>query len=151
MVMTPADIAACDPAYWADLYSIKLQGGVFSFADYQYELEPMQSQAQRLCYMKAAQMGITEIEVLKTLHGMIHRLYPLGVLYLFPTTDNVQEFSKSRFGPLISANWETIGQYVKTGGQGTDNGVAVHFKLQAASVEKDNIKGNLRGNHLRDD
>jgi hypothetical protein len=120
MILSPADIAACNPAYWACLYSIKLQGGVFSFADHQYELEPMQSQAQRLCYMKATQMGITEIEVLKTLHGLIHRLYPLGVLYLFPTTDNVQEFSKSRFGPLIAANWETIGRYVKTGGEGTD-------------------------------
>ena len=120
MIMTPADIAACNPAYWAALYSIKLQSGAFSFAEHQYELEPMQSEVQRLCYMKAAQMGITEIEVLKTLHGMIHRRYPLGVLYLFPTTDNVQEFSKSRFAPLIAANWETIGKYVKTGGEGTD-------------------------------
>jgi hypothetical protein len=120
MDMSPADIAACNPAYWAQLYSIKLQGGTFSFTDYEFQLEPMQSQAQRVCYMKAAQMGITEIEVLKTLHGMIHGLYLLGALYLFPTTDNVQEFSKSRFAPLIAANYEAIGRHVKTGGEGTD-------------------------------
>lgn len=120
MTLSPADIAACNPAYWAELYSIKLQGGPFSFQGFEFQLEPMQSQTQRLCYMKAAQMGATEVEVLKTLHGMIHRLYPLGVLYLFPTTDNVQEFSKARFAPLIAANYESIGKYVKAGGEGTD-------------------------------
>jgi hypothetical protein len=70
--------------------------------------------------MKATQGGFTEIEVLKTLHGLIYQRYPQGVLYLFPTSDDVLEFSKSRFNPLISSNPSTIGRYVKPGGRGTD-------------------------------
>ena len=120
MELTPQELAAADAAYWAVLYKIRLQACVFSFKDHEYQLEPMMSEARRMCYMKATQMGITEIEVLKTLHGMIHKRYPQGVLYMFPTTDNVHEFSKSRFNPLIAANREAIGKYVKMGGKGTD-------------------------------
>lgn len=61
-------------------------------------------------------MGITEVWVLKTLHGMIHGRYPKGSLYLFPTQNDVGDFSKARFDPLIDAN-PCIGTYVK----GTDS------------------------------
>lgn len=118
--LTPADLVATNAAYWADLRGIKLQAGPFSFKDHEYQMEPMCSGAKRKCYMKGTQLGVTEMEVLSTLHGMIYGHYPLGVLYMFPTTDNVQDFSRSRFGPLIDANKETIGQYVKMGGKGTD-------------------------------
>lgn len=70
--------------------------------------------------MKATQGGFTEIEVLRSLHAMINKLHPLGDLYMFPTTDDVNEFSKSRFNPLILSNKEAIGKYVKAGGKGTD-------------------------------
>ena len=118
--LTPKEIAQIDCAYWADTYKIKLQGAVFSFRDHPYEIEPLQSTARRMCAMKATQGGWTEMYVLRSLHGMIHKKYPKGVLYLFPTTDDVREFSKSRFNPLIEANREIIGKYVKTGGKGTD-------------------------------
>jgi hypothetical protein len=39
---------------------------------------------------------------------------------MFPTTDDVGEFSKSRFGPLITDNPLSIGKHVKPGGRGTD-------------------------------
>jgi hypothetical protein len=116
----PKVMAQSSPAYWANLYKIQLQAGEFSFLRREYQIEPMNSRARRMCYMKATQLGITELEVLKTLHGLIYQRYLRGVLYLFPTTDNVHEFSKSRFNPLIAANRETIGQYVKAGGKGTD-------------------------------
>jgi hypothetical protein len=70
--------------------------------------------------MKATRGGFSEIEILKSLHGMIYERYQEGVLYLFPTTDDVNEFSKSRFAPLLSSNQLAIGQYVKSGGKGTD-------------------------------
>jgi len=69
--------------------------------------------------MKATQGGFTEIEVLRSLWSMIYRHHPQGDLYMFPTTDDVNEFSKSRFNPLIVANREAIGKYVKSGGEGT--------------------------------
>jgi hypothetical protein len=58
-------------------------------------------------------MGITEVWVLKTLHGMIHGRYPKGALYLFPTQNDVGDFSKARFDPLIGQN-PSIGSFVNS-------------------------------------
>lgn len=55
----------------------------------------------------------SETEILRSLHGMIHRRYPLGILYLFPTADDVSDFSSSRFKSLITDNPVTIGCHVK--------------------------------------
>ncbi|KKK67864.1 hypothetical protein LCGC14_2949810, partial [marine sediment metagenome] len=44
----------------------------------------------------------------------------LGVAHIFPTNDEVGEFSKSRFKPLIANNKSFIGKYVKTLKGGTD-------------------------------
>ncbi len=106
--------------YWAEQWPIKLQTSTFTFKDHEYQVEPMLSDAQRKCVMKATQGGFTESEVLDSLHGMIFKHLPQGVLYLFPTTDDVGEFSKSRFNPLILANRGAIGKFVKSQGKGTD-------------------------------
>ena len=111
--LTVRQLAAVDPAYWAWYNRIQLQHGQFSFADHEYQREPMSYTGRRKCCLKATQGGFTEGEVLISLHGMIVGRYPLGVLYMFPTTDDIGEFSKSRFGPMISANHRTIGQYVR--------------------------------------
>lgn len=121
MELTPKDIASVDCGYWATLFKIRLQASVFSFKDHEYQIEPMSFTGRRMCYLKAAQsFGATEIEILKDLHGMIHGHFPLGVLHTFPTNDEVGEFSKSRFKPLIAANREAIGKYVKTQKGSTD-------------------------------
>ena len=114
-------IASQDAAYWSKLNLIKLQDGVFEFKNHPYLVEPMQQHMlyrnglspEQQCVMKATQLGFSETGVLASLHGMIYRHYPKGVLYLFPTTEDMQEFSKSRFGPLLKANPSAIKQYVK--------------------------------------
>lgn len=121
--LTPEDIASVNAAYWASIaYKIKLQSGVFSFKDHSYQMVPMVSNCHRKCYMKGAQGGFTEFEsIIKSLHGMIHGRYPKGVLCLFPNDDDMQDFAKSRFNPIIYANREAIGKWVKAGGRkGTD-------------------------------
>ncbi|MAF25274.1 hypothetical protein CL634_06830 [bacterium] len=118
--LTPNEIASVDAAYWANLFKIRLQRCQWTLKNHEYQLEPMQNTCKRVCYMKATRGGFSEIEILKSLHGMIHSRYGEGVLYLFPTTDDVHEFSKSRFDPLLLANREAIGKYVKPGGKGTD-------------------------------
>lgn len=120
MELTPKDIASIDAGYWAVLFRIRLQASVFSFTDHSYQIEPMRFKGRRKCVMKGTQGGFTEDEVLDSLHGMIYKHLPQGVLYLFPTTDDVGEFSKSRFNPLIVDNCQAIGQYVKTAAKGTD-------------------------------
>ena len=103
------------------MYNIQLQSGPFQFKDHEYLAEPLESNHRIEVEMKATQGGFTEKEVLRTLHGCIHGLYPQGVLYLFPTTDDVLDFSKSRFASLIAGNPESIGKFVKSGGKGTDS------------------------------
>jgi len=114
------DICSVNAGYWATKKHIKLQAGEFSFLDHEYQLEPMCSKVRRRCYRKATQGGWTEIEVLRTLWALIHRHHPSGDLYMFPTDDTVQDFAKSRFNPLMLANHDSIGKYVKPGGKGTD-------------------------------
>jgi phage terminase large subunit GpA-like protein len=123
-----------DPAIWAVDNKIKLQSGVFSFKNREYQLEPLSpikrknsegdevlSAPRRTCYMKATQLGFTEMEVLRSLHGLINQRYPRGIGYYFPSNDDVLEFGKSRFAPLIHANKNAIGKYVKAAGRkGTD-------------------------------
>lgn len=120
MELTPEQVASEDAGYWAVLNMIKLQASVFSFKDHEYQIEPMSSTARRRCYMKATQGGFTEIEVLRSLWAMIKKHHPLGDLYMFPNADVVREFSQSRFAPLLLANKQAIGRYVKSGGKGTD-------------------------------
>ena len=111
--LSPVNIADISPSYWAQIRQVRLQAGIFSLEDRHYQQEPMDSQAKRKCYMKGTQLGFTEIEVLSSLHAMIHKRCKLGVLYLFPTADDVGDFSKSRFNPLIKANPMYIGRFVK--------------------------------------
>ena len=117
---TVQDLAAVNAAYWAQISKIRLQAGIFTFTNHEYQYEPMRSEVRRVCYMKGTRGGFSEIAILRSLHGMIHGYYPEGVLYMFPTTDDVREFGQSRFTPLIHANRLSIGRYVKTGGKGTD-------------------------------
>ena len=120
--ISPEQLAAYDAAYWAVLNQVKLGVGVFAiYPDHPYQLGPMSGRDRRVAYMKGTQGGFSELEVLKTLHGLIYHRYGSGVLYLFPTTDDVNEFSKARFNPLIRANPMAIGRFVKSGGKkGTD-------------------------------
>ena len=110
-----------DPGYWATQWPIRLQAGQFTWNGFEYQMEPMSSFSRRICYMKARQcFGATINEVLKDLHGMIMGKYRLGVAHIFPNMDEVGEFSKSIFKPLIAANKASIGKYVKNVAGGTD-------------------------------
>ncbi len=110
-----------DPGYWACQCPIQLQAGPFTFKGREYQDEPMSTPTRRICYIKGTQiLGATEMEGLKSLHGMIMGKYKLGVAHIFPTMDEVGEYSKSRINPLIAANKTFIGKYIKTQKSGTD-------------------------------
>ena len=144
MVSTNADfdneqMMRQSPGYWASQCPIKLQAGVFTFHGREYQVEPMNTPARRKCYIKGTQiLGATEIEGLISLHGMIMGKYKLGVAHIFPTMDEVGEYSKSRINPLIAANRSFIGKYVKTQKSGTDTtslkkvGPTAFFHLRGA-------------------
>ncbi len=107
--------------YWAVQCPIKLQAGVFSYHGREYQVEPMSFTGRRVCYIKGTQiLGATEMETLKSLHGMIMGKYKLGVAHIFPTSDEVGDYSKSRINPLIAGNKTFIGKYVKSQKGSTD-------------------------------
>jgi hypothetical protein len=112
--LTAQDIASVSAGYWANFYRIKLQTGEFSFYPHHpYQKEPMESKSRRKCFIKATGGGFSEMEILTDLHGMKYKKYPLGVLYMLPTNDDVIEFSKSRFNPLLLANRQEIGRFIQ--------------------------------------
>lgn len=103
---------ALDCAHWAYTNKILLDGRPFSFYRHEYQLDPMQEDAPEQCSRKGAQIGWTSIKMLKSIHGLIYNRYPQGVLYLFPTRDDVTDFSKGRFQPLVNDN-TVINRHVK--------------------------------------
>ena len=111
--MNPDKLRLVDPWYWAHSNKIKLVGGEFTLTGHEFQVEMLQLTPKRECIKKATQMACTETQVIKMLHGLIHRRYPLGGLYLFPTGEDVSDFSSSRFQPMIKDNPSVIGRHVK--------------------------------------
>jgi phage terminase large subunit GpA-like protein len=93
---------------------LDLGGRKFTFEEHEYQVDMLKENATRQCFKKGAQVGATEVNVLKTLHGLLFGRYPQGVLYLFPTVNDVTDFSKGRFGPLVSDNEEVASQVSHT-------------------------------------
>ncbi|ACL06239.1 Bacteriophage tail assembly protein-like protein [Desulfatibacillum aliphaticivorans] len=98
---------------WATMSKVKLGSSEFSIKGHEYQHAMLEEDAPRQCSIKGAQLGITEVNVIKTMHGQIHGRYPQGSLYLFPTRDDVKDFSKARFDPLIANNPDSIGKFVQ--------------------------------------
>jgi len=69
-------------------------------------------EARRQVFLKGAQVGVTSIQMIRTIHGLISGRFPQGALYLFPSLGDVQDFSRGRFNPLINDN-EAISRYVQ--------------------------------------
>jgi hypothetical protein len=95
---------------WAE--GFLLDGRIFSLTGHEYQKDMLLEDAPRQVFLKGAQVGVTLIVMLKTLHGLISGRYPQGALYLFPTRQDVQDFSRGRFGPLLSDNPD-VAQFVQ--------------------------------------
>jgi hypothetical protein len=104
-------LKAVDAWVWAFENKIKLTDGIFD--ERQYQKEIMEDDSRVQVFRKCRQIGGTQVAILKAFHNLINKIYPKGIIYLFPTKDTVTDFSTTRFKPLISENWNTIGQYVK--------------------------------------
>ena len=114
-------MARANAAFWATKANkIKLQKGCYSFEGREYLLEPMTSNVQRLALMKGTQGGASITIMLLCLWGMIHKHFQRGVLYLFPTATDVREFSQAVLNPMLAANRQSLGRFVKTTKGGSD-------------------------------
>ena len=95
---------------WAE--SLLLDGRPFALHGHEYQRDMLTETFPRQVFMKGAQVGVTSIIMLKTLHRLITGAYPQGALYLFPSRGDVQDFSRGRFNPLINDN-EQLAKHVQ--------------------------------------
>jgi Phage terminase large subunit gpA, ATPase domain len=92
--------------------NVILDSKSFSWERHEYLVEPYQDTHPFQVEMKAAQLGLTTKAILRSLY--LCRYGDLrGVLYLFPSRTDVLDFSRSRVGPLIEENPETVGRWLR--------------------------------------
>lgn len=94
-----------DPCFWAYKNEIKLMGGTtFTLDGCEYMGDIMRDIARHICVMKGTQARITTAFMLRAIHSLIYHKYPKGVIYYFNDKTSVEDFSKTRFTPLIKDN-----------------------------------------------
>ena len=71
----------------------------WGFRHREWQRQLMDDTSSRVVIMKAAQMGVTEIGMTRAMHAVDALGMP--VLYLFPTADDVSDFSAGRFDPML--------------------------------------------------
>jgi hypothetical protein len=92
------------PALEQWVEGVQLQSGKFSFEGHEYQRGILSESHQRQVFKKGSQLGLSECQILKSLHGMIAGKYNQGVLYLFPSERDMFDFSRARFAPLVRVN-----------------------------------------------
>ena len=110
MELTPEQIAQADPAYWAWLNQIHIDGVPFRKEGREYQLEIMRpitadgKVKRNEVIKKGSQTGATMGKSIEIAHGAVHGMYGQGIIYFFPSKTAVEEFSGSRFKPLLRDN-----------------------------------------------
>lgn len=97
---------------WACDLPVILDGRPFTFERHEYLIEPYADDHPDQTFMKAAQLGLTSLALLRSVYGARYRGFK-GILYLFPSRSDVIDFSKGRVTPLIEDNPDTIGSWIR--------------------------------------
>lgn len=107
-----ADVPS-DVGEWAVRAGILLDRGLFSFNRHEYLRTPYSDNHPYQVEMKCTQMGNTVRAILRTLHCALYYRNLVGVIYLFPSRRGSGDFSRSRITPMITANPDSLGRYIK--------------------------------------
>lgn len=77
----------------------------FSFDDFPWIARILDEKAPRITVKKGAQLGLTVGPgILRAVHNLWFHPELRGLLYLFPREDDISDFSRARFGPIIETN-----------------------------------------------
>ncbi len=102
---TAEEIMSSDSVYWAVKNQIRLMGGtVFTLDGCEYMADIMRDPARHIAVIKGTQARITTLFMLRAIHKLKYGQYTKGVIYYFHNKDSVEDFSKTRMGPLIADN-----------------------------------------------
>lgn len=84
-------------------HGIKTESGSnLDFHDYRYLIDIYADNSPFLCCMKAAQIGFTTYEILKSLHEAKNE--NIDIIYVLPTADDVKKFSGGKTNRIIANN-----------------------------------------------
>lgn len=100
------------PWAWTKFNQVQLHSGPWTSIGHEYQVELLDSKARLEYWKKGSQMGFTEVAILWGAHGCLYGKFPAGLGVVFPTVDSVMKYSKERWGPMISLNWDALGKYV---------------------------------------
>jgi hypothetical protein len=105
VILYEQKLSTIDAGRWAENnhFFLPASGNRFSFVGHEYLIEPYADNSPYQIYLKAAQLGYSEMAVIKSFHDCAYRLKS-GLIYYFPTKSDVVDFSKARFAPMIAEN-----------------------------------------------
>ena len=88
---------------WILKHQIKTENGLpLSFHDYRYLIDIYEDNSPFLCCIKAAQIGFTTYEILKSLFEAKNE--NIDIIYVLPTADDVKQFSGGKTNRIIDNN-----------------------------------------------
>jgi len=94
-----------DPLIWAHTKRLKTKSGLpYNIKSHNYQIDLLQTAKRVTNIKKGTQIGITLVEQIDAIHGLIYKRYPQGVLYMMPSEKHVERFSKLRFTPMFDEN-----------------------------------------------
>ncbi len=130
-----------DSVFWCLKNRIQLLGGTtFTLDGCAYMGEIMRDSSRYVAVMKGTQARITTAFMLRSIHCLVTGIYPQGVIYYFPSRDAVEDFSKTRFTPLISDN-PCIRKHLKSTDSVFVKKVGKAFLTLKGATATKNIKG----------
>lgn len=99
------NLMAVDPLIWAQIKRLKTKSGDFyTLKNHTYQANLLQNKKRVTNIKKGTQLGLTLLYQLMSIHGLVYKIYPQGVLYMMPSEKLVERFSKLRFTPMFEDN-----------------------------------------------
>jgi len=78
------------------------RGSVLSFRNHKFLIQPFNDLSPKQVYLKAAQIGVSIMNVFKTL--WLARFREYNIIYTLPTVEDVRVFVPSKVNPIIQNN-----------------------------------------------
>ncbi len=113
MDLSLADLMSVSLSLRLQEQGVRVDGELFDARTVPYLLELYDDPHPWVVIRKGAQLGLTSWAILTVLERMISGLYKRGVLYGFPTQDEVYDFSRSRFNRLLTSNLHVYSNVVR--------------------------------------
>ncbi len=88
---------------WVVANNIKTEGSVpLDFRDHRYLIDIYRDDSPNLVQMKAAQLGLSTMEIIRTLYKAYYK--QLDIIYILPTFTDIKDFSGGKVNRIIDNN-----------------------------------------------